>query len=107
MAFDGIHGVRVVLPTEGGHGPADAVSLQGPDPSGDVGFGRVFDKVVGEANAMSSAADAKAQALAAGVVDDLHGTMIAQKEAEITVKLVGSIRNKVLDAFHEIWRTSV
>jgi flagellar hook-basal body complex protein FliE len=33
--------------------------------------------------------------------------MIAMKEAEISVKLVGSIRNKLIDAFHELWRTSV
>ena len=44
---------------------------------------------------------------AAGATDDLHGTMIAVKEAEIGVRLVGAIRNKLLDAFHEIWRTGV
>ena len=46
-------------------------------------------------------------AVARGVLDDLHGTMISAKEAEISLHLVGTIRNKLLDAFHEIWRTSV
>ena len=46
-------------------------------------------------------------ALASGAGDDLHGTMIAVKEADISVKLVASIRTKLLDAFNEIWKTSV
>jgi flagellar hook-basal body complex protein FliE len=33
--------------------------------------------------------------------------MIAAKEAEIGVRLINSIRGKLLDAFHEIWRTGV
>lgn len=58
-------------------------------------------------NAADHAATARVEALAAGATDDLHGTMIAVKEAEIGVRLVGAIRNKLLDAFHEIWRTGV
>ena len=59
------------------------------------------------ASALDKVAAEKVQALAAGATDDIHGTMIAVKEAEISVKLVGSIRNKLLDAFHELWRTNV
>jgi flagellar hook-basal body complex protein FliE len=33
--------------------------------------------------------------------------MIAVKEAEISMKLVGSVRNKLVDAFQELWRTNV
>jgi flagellar hook-basal body complex protein FliE len=47
------------------------------------------------------------EALASGAADDLHGTMISVKEADIAVKLVGTVRNKLLDAFNELWRTSV
>lgn len=52
-------------------------------------------------------ADEKAAALAAGKSDDLHGTMITAKEAEISMKLVGSVRDKLMDAFHELWRINV
>ena len=76
----------------------------GPD---GVSFDAVLGKLVGEANARDHAAGAKAEALAAGRLDDLHGTMIAMKEADISMKLVGTVRNKLLDAFHELWRTSV
>lgn len=73
----------------------------------EISFESILGGVVERANTSERAATAKAEALAAGAADDLHGTMIAVKEAEINMKLLGSIRNKLLDAFHEIWRTSV
>ena len=48
-----------------------------------------------------------AEAFAAGARDDIHGTMISIKEAEIELKLVGNIRNKLLDAFNDLWRLNV
>lgn len=77
----------------------------GPAPS--VSFSEVLGGVVEQASALGQVAETKIQGLAAGTNDDLHGTMISLKEAEISMKLVGSIRSKVLEAFHELWRTSV
>ena len=71
------------------------------------GFGAVLEKTVLTANAKEHEAVAKAQALADGRIDDLHGTMITMKEAEISLKLVGTVRDKVLDAFHDLWRINV
>lgn len=70
-------------------------------------FGDVLGEVVAQASEAERIAGTKAELLARGLSDDLHGTMIAAKEAEISMKLVGSIRNKVLDAFQELWRTNV
>jgi flagellar hook-basal body complex protein FliE len=103
------------LPTEagsvGGVGGPSAPTPIGTESGGSgtsgVSFGGVFGKMVDEASALDRTAAQKIDALASGASDDLHGTMIAAKEAEISVKLVSSIRNKLLDAFHEIWRTSV
>lgn len=74
---------------------------------GDLDFEGLLNAAVERVNAADQRAARQVEALAAGATDDLHGTMIAVKEAEIGVKLVGSIRNKLLDAFHEIWRTGV
>jgi flagellar hook-basal body complex protein FliE len=95
------------LPTEVG-GVGAPAPLQG-DSGGTSGvsFGGVFANMVNEASSLDRTAAQKMEALASGASDDLHGTMIAAKEAEISVKLVSSIRNKLIDAFHEIWRTSV
>ncbi len=70
-------------------------------------FAELLGKTVEQASEADRAAASKVDALARGVNDDLHGTMIAVKEADISIKLVGTIRNKLLDAFQEIWKTSV
>lgn len=71
------------------------------------GFGAILEKTAMAASAKEHSAVAKAEALAAGTSDDLHGTMITMKEAEISMKLVGSVRDKLMDAFHELWRINV
>jgi flagellar hook-basal body complex protein FliE len=76
-------------------------------PAGAPSFESVLGGAVGEANALDAAASQKVSALASGALDDLHGTMISVKEADIAIKLVGTVRNKLLDAFQELWRTSV
>ena len=73
----------------------------------EISFGDLLAGAVKSAAEASQVADTKSDAVARGVLDDLHGTMISAKEAEISMKLVGSVRNKLLDAFHEMWRTSV
>lgn len=95
-------GVRAPGLAEGGPGPAPAA-----DGVGGVSFGDVLGGLVGGAAARGHGAARKAEALAAGAEDDLHGTMIAAKEAEISLKLVGTIRTKLVEAFHELWRTGV
>jgi flagellar hook-basal body complex protein FliE len=73
----------------------------------EVSFSDLLAGAVHDAAATGHVADAKADALARGTLDDLHGTMISAKEAEISLHLVGTIRNRLLDAFHELWRTNV
>jgi len=70
-------------------------------------FTEMFEGIVGHANATANMANAQAADLAAGRIDDIHGTMIEVQKAGIEMKLVGNIRNKVVDAFYELWRMSV
>ncbi len=71
------------------------------------GFGDILVEAVGQAAELGHVAGAKTAAFARGAHDDLHGTMIASKEAEISVKLVGTIRNKLLESFQQLWRINV
>jgi len=73
----------------------------------DVDFESTLRSAIERVNTSQLDALGRAEALAAGASDDIHGTMIAAKEAEIGVRLINSIRGKLLDAFHEIWRTGV
>ncbi len=72
-----------------------------------VDFSKLLVGLVSDASKLQQGAQAKAEALARGLSDDIHGTMISSKEADISLKLVGSIRNKLLDAFHELWRINL
>ncbi|MBX3196756.1 MAG: flagellar hook-basal body complex protein FliE [Labilithrix sp.] len=77
------------------------------DPVGGASFGDILEKTAMAASAKEHEAVGKAEALAQGRLDDLHGTMITMKEADISLRLVGSVRDKLLDAFHELWRINV
>lgn len=72
-----------------------------------VSFADVFGKAVADANALGHSSDAAALALAEGRSDDIHGTMIEAKKAGIQLQLVGNIKNKVVDAFYELWRMNI
>jgi flagellar hook-basal body complex protein FliE len=98
--------------SSGGAGGLDGIDGAGSTEgvskvNGDVSFGDIFAQAIQQANQADAAAAQKVDGLARGVNDDLHGTMIAVKEADISIKLVGTIRNKLLDAFNEVWKTSV
>lgn len=75
--------------------------------SGAVPFADVLQKMVASANAQAHAADAAGAAFASGAADDIHGTMIALKKADIETKLVVTVRNKLLDAWNDLWRMPI
>jgi flagellar hook-basal body complex protein FliE len=77
------------------------------DKKGGVPFADTFANALKEANDASLRADAAQQAFAAGRSDDIHGTMIAVKEADIELRLVATVRNKLVDAFNDLWRVNL
>ncbi len=85
-------------------------SLEETKPSDAVG-GASFDQVLGnfvaEASAQHQTAASAADAVARGGLDDIHGTMLALSKADIELRYVGAVRNKIVDAFYELWRMQV
>ncbi|HYQ42933.1 MAG TPA: flagellar hook-basal body complex protein FliE, partial [Polyangiaceae bacterium] len=77
------------------------------DPSGGAIFEDLLKNVVGTANDSIQNAEAVGKEFAAGTRDDIHGTMLALSKADIELRLVGNIRNKVVDAFYELWRMQI
>jgi flagellar hook-basal body complex protein FliE len=67
-------------------------------------FGDVLEGVVSSANTRAKLAGELSTAFAAGARDDIHGTMIALGKADVELRFVGAVRNKVIDAFYELWR---
>lgn len=70
-------------------------------------FTQMFADAIDHANAKQNEAMEGARAFADGARDDIHGTMIAVKEAEIELKLVSNVRTKLVEAWNDLWRMSV
>jgi flagellar hook-basal body complex protein FliE len=97
------------LPLYAPHVP-EALPTKIPGPTeqpASVPFADILAGAIQSANDKQIAASHAAEAFAAGARDDIHGTMIAVKEADIELKLVANVRNKLLDAFQDLWRLSV
>ena len=96
-AESALEGAALEGATSAGAPAHDALSAAGD------GF---LDLVV-RANERTQSAQRMTQALASGQSDDIHGTMIAVSEAAIQTRLMVNVKDKVLDAFYEIWRMNV
>jgi len=70
-------------------------------------FASMLQQGLAQVNALQSAADEAIWRLAAGQADNLHEVMIAVERASIALELTIAIRNKLVEAYHEIMRMQV
>jgi flagellar hook-basal body complex protein FliE len=82
--------------------PAAAVEQDAVSAAGDG-----FLNLLAAANSRAQSAAQMTRAIAAGQSDDIHGTMIEVTKAGIETKLMVNVKDKVMEAFYEIWRMSV
>jgi flagellar hook-basal body complex protein FliE len=52
-------------------------------------------------------AQSAGDAFAAGQRDDIHGTMLALSKTDIELRVLGNVKNRVVDAFYELWRMQI
>lgn len=57
-----------------------------------------------EVHSSQKTADAKMEAVSAGDDNDLHGAMIAMEQASIQLRLMTTVRNRVIEAYREVMR---
>ncbi len=85
--------------------------LKSPKNSGTSAAGDSFadslKKAVNTVDALQKDADIKMQDLATGKSQNIHETMIAAEKADIALKLMVQVRNKIIDAYQEIMRMQV
>ena len=87
-------------------GPAATPSFA-TDPAHEAPFAGLLEKAMADVNEKGAIAQQKSNEFLAGRSDDIHGTMIASKEAEIELHLVASVKNKVVDAINDLLRMSI
>ncbi|MBC7466306.1 MAG: flagellar hook-basal body complex protein FliE [Bdellovibrio sp.] len=74
---------------------------------GGVSFADTLKEAVNNVNQIHLDADKKAQELATGRTDDIAGVMIATEKADIALRVMVQVRNKIIDAYQDIMKMQV
>jgi flagellar hook-basal body complex protein FliE len=70
-------------------------------------FGDTLTEAVDKVNTLQKDADVKMQKVASGESTNISEVMIAAERADIALKLMMSVRNKVIDAYQEVMKMQV
>ena len=69
-------------------------------------FGAQLGEALGSVEALQLEGDHQAQKLASGA-GNLHETALALEKADVAMRVAMKVRNKLVDAYHEVMRMSV
>lgn len=69
-----------------------------------VDFGETLQSAIDEVNTLQKTADFKMQELATGKSNNIPDVMIAVEKADIAMKLMMSVRNKMIEAYQEVMK---
>jgi flagellar hook-basal body complex protein FliE len=72
-----------------------------------VSFSETLNAAIQNVNALQKTSDKGAQDLAAGRTDNVAEVMIASEKADIALRLMVQVRNKIIDAYQEIMKMQV
>lgn len=76
-------------------------------PTAAPGFSDYFLKMLSDVNTKMHEAEEVSKAFASGETNNLHETMLAVEQANIAFRLVGTVRNRALEAYQEIMRMPI
>ena len=82
----------------------------GPTIGGDTtekSFAATLKDAVSSVNVAQKESDYKMQELATGKSQNIHETMIAAEKADIALRLMVQVRNKMIEAYQEMMRMQV
>lgn len=75
--------------------------------AGQKSFAETLTDAISNVNELQKNSDEKIQQLATGRTDDIAGVMITAEKADIALKTMVQVRNKIIDAYQEIMRMQV
>lgn len=79
---------------------------EAPAPAGGSSFADVLGGAIGKVDALQTKADAESEKLALGG-GNLHETALALEKADVALKVLTRVRNKVVEAYQEVMRMNV
>jgi flagellar hook-basal body complex protein FliE len=71
------------------------------------GFGEMLKQAVNEVNQGQVDSDKAVEQLHTGQAKNIHEVMIALEKADISMRLMVQMRNKIVDAYQEVMRMQV
>ena len=72
-----------------------------------VSFSDVLENSIQEVNALQKEADSAVQSLVQGKTESVTEVFSAVEKADLAFRTLMSVRNKLLEAYEEIWRLRV
>jgi flagellar hook-basal body complex protein FliE len=75
--------------------------------SGSVSFAQTLQDAISQVNSLQKASDKAIQNLATGKTDNIAEVMIASEKADIALKLMMQVRNKIVEAYQEVMKMQV
>jgi flagellar hook-basal body complex protein FliE len=75
--------------------------------SGEAGFSETLGKMLQNVNRDQLDADAAVKNLISGRTKNIHETMLAVEKADLSLKMMMQVRNKVLEAYREVMKMQV
>lgn len=74
---------------------------------GSGSFKNVLRDAINETNALQKSADVKVQELATGKTTNIPEVMMQVEKADIALRLMTQVRNKIIDAYQEVMKMQV
>ncbi|MCB1052796.1 MAG: flagellar hook-basal body complex protein FliE [Acidobacteria bacterium] len=73
----------------------------------DGSFGDMLQKAINDVNQLQKDADTQIKDLITGESQDMHKTIMAVQQADTSFKVMMQVRNKIIEAYKEISRSSI
>jgi flagellar hook-basal body complex protein FliE len=87
-------------------GAPGAIMPKGSGGAESLSFADELKSKIGEVNQLQNEADAKMAQGAVKGATNIHETMIHMEEANLGLLMFAKVRNKAMDAYHEVMRMS-
>lgn len=85
--------------------PISPKKTEGNKTDGDKSFNDVLKDFVSQVDEAQGQFDDAIEAVEKGETDNLHQVMLAQMQAQQSLRLAAEVRNKLVEAYREVMRT--
>ncbi|PLX69231.1 MAG: flagellar hook-basal body complex protein FliE [Denitrovibrio sp.] len=72
-----------------------------------VDFSTMLKNAIKDVNGAKMEADGAVQKVLSGETNDIHSTMVALQKADVSLKMMLEVRNKIMEAYKEVMRTQI